>query len=109
MGELFERYDVEPVKGKDITISNQFPEVFVSERDEVFCYLGICLNDKSRRSTFMHPYYMQGEHSTDKKIAKEIKGFYRLADGVIILDKYVDSLFTLLSSLFTSQDLLGRI
>ena len=93
MGELFERYNVDAAKGKDITIGHCFPEIFVSEKDEVFCYLGICLNDESRSFTFMHPYYMQGKHSTDKKIAKEIKGFYRLADGCIILDAYVDDAF----------------
>ena len=93
MGELFNRYDVDAVKGKDITIGSYFPEVFVSETDEVFCYLGICLNDESRRYTFMHPYYMQGRHSTDKKIAKEIRGFYRLTEGCIILDGYVDNTF----------------
>ena len=93
MGRLFEQYHVEPVKGTDITIGNHFPEVFVSETDEVFCYLGICLNDESRKYTFMHPYYMQRKHSTDKKIAKEIRGFYRLAEGCIIMDQYVDSGF----------------
>lgn len=41
----------------------------------------------------MHPYYRKGKHSTDKKIAKEIKGFYRLAEGCIILDEYVDNRF----------------
>lgn len=45
MGELFERYDVEAVKGKDITIGDRFLEVFISDTDEVFCYPGICLND----------------------------------------------------------------
>lgn len=93
MGELFNRYDVDAVKGKDITIGKFFPEVFVSETDEVFCYLGICLNDESRRYTFMHPYYMQGKHSTGKKFAKDIRGFYRLLEGCVILDKYVDHTF----------------
>lgn len=93
MGELFERYHVEPIKGADVTIGTRFPEIFVSETDEVFCYLGICLNDESRKYTFMHPYYMQGKHSTDKKIAKEIRGFYRLAEGCIIMDQYVDNGF----------------
>lgn len=93
MGALFERYNVDAVKGKDITIGNHFPEVFVTETDEVFCYLGICLNDESRKFTFMHPYYIQGKHSTDKKIAKEIRGFYRLAEGCIVLDEYVGNGF----------------
>lgn len=93
MGELFERYDAAPVKGKDIMIGNLFPEIFISEDDKVFCYLGICLENQElhKRSCFMHPYYMQGKHSTDKRVAKEIKDFYRLAEGCIVLDKYVDA------------------
>ena len=43
MGEIFDRFDVEPQKGADITIGTRFPEIFVSDRDEIICYLGICL------------------------------------------------------------------
>lgn len=94
MGELFERYDLEPVKGKDIAIGNCFPEFYISDRDEVLCYPGICLaDDRRRRASFMHPYYMQGRHSTDEQIAKEIRGFYRFADGCVVLDNYVDNRF----------------
>lgn len=95
MGELFDRFDVEPKKCSDITIGTNFPEIFVSERDEIICYLGICLNNDNneRRMRFMHPYYMQGQHSNDKKIANQIYGFYRLADGCIVLDSYVDNSF----------------
>ena len=95
MGELFDRYDVLPIKGSDITIGNCFPEVFVSDTDEVFCYFGICLADEDRqiKTSFMHPYYMQGCHSTDKKIDREIKGFFRVADGCVVLDEYVDNRF----------------
>lgn len=92
MGALFERYNVEPIKGADITIGNSFPEVFVSESDEIFCYAGICLSDKEhrRKASFMHPYYMTKKHSTDKEISKEIKSFYRIINGFIAPDNYVD-------------------
>lgn len=94
MGELFECYDREPMRGKDITIAD-LPAIFISEMDEVFYYPGICLNDEERRTraSFMRPHYMQGKHSTDKAISKEIKGFYRVVDGCIVLDKYVDDKF----------------
>ena len=94
MGKLFESYDVKPVMGKEITIVD-LPAIFVSERDEVFYYPGICLSDEDRRTkaTFMRPHYMCGKHSTDKVISKEIKGFYRVVDGCIVLDKYVDDKF----------------
>lgn len=92
MGELFERYDAEPMNGKDITICDHFPAVFISESDEVYCYPGICLNDDNHRNKagFMHPYYMIGKHSTDSSISDEITGFYRIADGCIVLDDYID-------------------
>lgn len=95
MGNLFERYEVAPMKGEDITIGEHFPEVFISESDEIFCYLGICLNDSEdrNRASFMQPYYMKGKHSTNKTISSEIKGFYRLINGCIVLDKYVDNGF----------------
>lgn len=92
MGELFERYNAEPVQGNDITIGNDFPEILISDTDQVFCYFGICLTDERyRRSLFMCPYDMQGKHSTDKRVSKEIQGFYRLADGCIVLGRYVDN------------------
>lgn len=95
MGELFNHYDIEPVSGKEITIGDCFPEVYISEFDEVFCYAGICLNDIDdyRRTSFMHPYDMVGKHSTDKNIAKKIKQFYRIADGCILLGDYPDQPF----------------
>lgn len=95
MGALFDRYDVEPVIGKDITIGEYFPEIFISDTDTIFCYSGICMSDMERRSrdSFMRPYYMRGMHSTDKKISKEITGFYRIVDGCIVLDNYIDANF----------------
>ena len=42
MGALFDRFNVESVKGKEITIGEYFPEVFISDQDQVFCYSGIC-------------------------------------------------------------------
>lgn len=34
---------------------------------------------------------MCGKHSTDEIVSKEIKGFYRIIDGCIVLDDYVDN------------------
>ena len=95
MGELFDRYPGEVLRGKDITIGREDSSFFISERDEVFCYAGICLNEEDaiRRGLFIHPYYMDGQHSIDKKISARIRNFYRLADGCIYLDEYVDGCF----------------
>ena len=95
MGCLYDYYDVKPIKGKDITIGEHFPQVFISKSDEVFCYTGMCLNEnpESTKSLFMQPYYLKGIHSTDKLASKEILAFYRIVDGCITLDKYVDDGF----------------
>ena len=83
MGCLYDYYDVKPIKGKDITIGEHFPQVFISKSDEVFCYTGMCLNEnpESTKSLFMQPYYLKGIHSTDKLASKEILAFYRIVDG----------------------------
>lgn len=95
MGELFNRYPGEILQGQDITISNGYANLFISERDDVFCYTGICLNEENalHRGLFAYPFYMDGKHSTDKKIANKICKFYRIADGCIYLDEYVDGQF----------------
>ena len=95
MGSLYDRFNVEPIKGRDITIGEHFPQVFISESDEVFCYTGICLNEAKQyeESPFMQPFYMHGLHSTDKTISIKIKSFYRLVNGCIVLDDYLDSEF----------------
>lgn len=93
MGKLFDRYDAPVLRGKDITIGNRFPEIFISEMDDVICYLGVCLTTDERpdKSVGACPYYMHGKHSTDKTIADKIRGFYRLEEGCIILENYVDN------------------
>lgn len=93
MGELFDRFDAEPQRGIDITMGTHFPEIFVSEQDEIIYYLGICLNkDRAKREIYLEacPYYMEGKHSNNKKIADEIYGFLRLIDGCIVFEDYVD-------------------
>ena len=95
MGILFDRFDVAPIKGENITIGDCGFEFFISETDGVFYYLGMCLYDEERRgrASFMHPCYMRGKHSKDKIVTQEVKGFYRIVDGCIVLDKFVDDCY----------------
>lgn len=92
MGILFDRFDVAPIKGENITIGDCGFEFFISETDGVFYYPGMCLYDEEYRgrTSFMHPYYMCGKHSKDKIVTQEVKGFYRIIDGCIVLDEFVD-------------------
>lgn len=95
MGELFDRYEGAPLKSKDIRIGEHYLEIFISETDEVLCYIGACTDlAKQPPSTFCsYPYNMQGKPSTDKKLAPHIRGFLRLQEGCIFLDDYVDNQF----------------
>ena len=93
MNTLFEQYNVTEQQGSGITIPDNFPAIYVSENNEVYCYTGIYLNEKSPRDVIMHmnPYYMHGKHSTDKKFVSQIKGFFRITNGFIALDQFVDN------------------
>ena len=95
MGVLFDKYPGRGKKGSGITISNGDTMVFVSERDEVFLYTGICLNDDiiHHKNLERTPYTMHGLHSTNRSICDQIRNFYRISDGCIYLDNYVDSMF----------------
>lgn len=95
MEKLYERIAAVPQKGADITIPEHSPAIYVSEYDEVFCYMGIRLTggNITNKTLFMHPYTMRGLHSTDTKISRRIENFYRLADGCVILDEFLDSHF----------------
>ena len=48
MGVLFDQYPGEGKLGSQITISDGDIMLFVSERDEVFLYTGICMNDEDK-------------------------------------------------------------
>lgn len=93
MGDLFSRYSGQILQGKDITISTSPNTIFISERDKVFCYAGVCLDKETstQRRIFSFPHYMDNHHSTEKSVAEEICGFYRISDGCIYLDEYIDS------------------
>lgn len=93
MSELFDQYDVPKIEGNQITIPDHFPAIYVSEDDEVYCFVGVLLDGENRHSIDLHaqPYYMRGMHSTAKKLGAKIKGFFRIAAGCIYLDNYVDN------------------
>ena len=94
MGALFDQYPGRGRKGSGITISHGDIMIFVSERDEVFLYTGICPNDDSihYKGLNCNPYTMHGLHSTNRSVRDMIRNFYRIADGCIYLDYYVDSI-----------------
>lgn len=92
MGVLFDQYPGREMKGSEITISASKEMLFVSERDEVFLYTGICVNEECAQKKGLDyiPSMMHGLHSTDRKISGRIRNFYRISNGGIYLDHYLD-------------------
>ena len=88
---IYAKYLVVPERGRDITIGEFLPEIFISEKEQVYCYTGICTKpNPSVESCFVHPFYTVGKHSNDEELVNKIQGFYRLTNGHIIIDDYVD-------------------
>jgi hypothetical protein len=98
MGTLYEQYDCPELPGSEITIDERFPAIYISERGEIFCYTGIKLRGEKRREVHLetHPYYLHGKHSTAKESLKQIEGFFRIANGCIYLDDYVDNQYSVI-------------
>ena len=93
MGALFDSMPGDSIKGREFVICGQGNEsVFISETDEVFCFAGIMLREDRLFPEHLNtwPYYMNGKHSTDATVKKQIMGFKRITDGRISLDRYVD-------------------
>ena len=92
MDNLFDRYEAIEQKGSDITIPDYFPAIYISEDNSIYCYIGIFLNDTQRDVRLhMNPYYMHGKHSTDIKFTAQIKGFFRIINGFIAIDQFIDN------------------
>ena len=91
MGKLFDSYDEQVEYGQEITIC-PLPAVFVSDKDDVFCYTGMHLQHdiSDTQGLGYSPHYINGKHSTGKNSDK-ITGFYRIKEGCIFLDEFLDS------------------
>lgn len=89
MGKLFDQTQSEPICAKDIVISGHGPMIFISEHDDVFCYTGILLNEREAHLETL-PHYFEGKHSTDKSVKSKTRGFFRISQGCILLDCFID-------------------
>lgn len=89
LSELYETLDSTEVKGEDIVIPDHAHNaMYISQRGDVFCYLGICSRNSDRISAKSWPYYLVGKHTQQCK--KQIRGFFKIKNGCILLDKFVD-------------------
>ena len=95
MGKLFDQNDTPIFLKQDVTIAEHFPVIYVSDRDEVFCYTGILFKSEQRNPSINNSSWkLRGKHSTDKRISVNIKGFYRIINGCIVIDNYIDNQWT---------------
>ena len=93
MSVLFDQYSTPEQMGSEIVIPDFLPAIYVSDNDEVYCYTGVFMDDYEPRDNSMYapPYNIRGKHSTDKRYSARIKGFFRIINGCVILDKYIDN------------------
>lgn len=90
MNELYEMESAKPIKGSEVVLTLGFPKTYISERGEVFAYLGVAGKDHPAMAIRCCSYEYEGKHSTDNIVAKNIYGFYRLVRGGIYLDSFMD-------------------
>lgn len=74
----------------EAVIPRLFPKVYEREGGGIIVYLGAI----SRSSTEMFiggcPFWLEGKHSTGEEANEAIQGFYRLENGVIFQDSFLD-------------------
>lgn len=88
---MYSNYDANAQNGADIVIGKEAQEIFVTEHNSVYCFLGTAEKDSFMAMQLgMWPQEMIGKHSNDKKFKNGPYKFYRLTEGRIIYSKYID-------------------
>lgn len=88
--DFYEKLDIKPKLGKNI----HFPDThgrytYISEEGEVYCYVGVFSIDEDIPPRFHStPYYFQNIKTS--KYQNFIYGFFRIKQGCIILDEFLD-------------------
>ena len=85
--KLYEKINEEEILCKNLKLPKCFPEIYIDEYDNVFCYIGVV--DKDRISLNSSPYYLQEKKSSEAK--KYIRGYFKIQNGEIVIDnKFID-------------------
>lgn len=87
---IYDSLKTEPVFAKDIVISNQGPWIYISEK-KILCFTGV-LKKKIHQDVLLEQssYRFDGKHSFDEIVTNQIMGFFRLSQGAILLDDFID-------------------
>lgn len=83
MGKLYEKIEEEEIICKDILLPECFPAIYIDKYDNIYCYYGIL--DKNRFLLDSYPYWLEKQKPIDAK--KYIRGYFRLENGTISVDK----------------------
>lgn len=74
----------------EAVIPDRFPKVYESENRGIIVYLGAISRSSAEMFIGGCPFWLKGKHSTDEEANEAIQGFYRLEDGVIFQDSFLD-------------------
>ena len=75
---------------KEAVIPRHFPKVYGGKDGDVIVYLGAIFRDSTEMLIGGCPFWLEGKHSTDEEANRAIQGFYRLENGVIFQDSFLD-------------------
>ena len=90
---IYDSVNTESVPAREIVIPEHGTWAFVSER-KLLCYTGVCMKEERPELMLeMSPYYFTGKHSGDRSVKSKINGFFRLDQGAIILDDFIDEIY----------------
>lgn len=83
MGNIYEKVEEEEILCKKILLPEHFPAIYIDEYDNIFCYYGILDNDRFLLESY--PYWLRNKKPLEAK--KHIRGYFRLENGLILVDK----------------------
>ena len=79
------------IPANEVTIPVHFPKVYKTREGRTIVYLGAILEERENMTIRCSPFWAEGRHSVDEDISKTIKGFYRLKNGIVFRDSFIDS------------------
>ncbi len=74
----------------EITIPDWFPIVYERRGGGAIAYLGAISKTNTDMNIECCPYWIRGKHSTDDVVKDAVLGFYRLENGIIFKDRFID-------------------
>lgn len=91
MNMLFKSCDSDSIIKQDIVLPKDFPAIFISSSNTVFCYTGTLLENETRELNINnYSWKFQEISPTNKIISDNVLGFYRISKGCIIVDSFLD-------------------